>query len=368
MKIFFLIPEFNVGGVEHHILDLSKGLTSLGHNITIISNGGSLCSHAEALGIRHLRIPIHRKHPLSLLQVRHLKHLFSQEAPDIVHAHSRMPAWLCWLAWKNLPKNSGTHFVTTVHGANSVNAYSRIMTRGERVIVVSEFLRHYILNHYPKMQAERTRLVYQGVDDRFFHRIPLSRDWLDSWRQTHPRQKGEGLLLLPGRISRGKGHGDFLKVIAELRRRGRAVHGLIAGTTHPRSKSLLRKLRQHAYALGIGEHVSFLGQRDDIRELMLHSDIVYVLSHKKEAFGRGVIEALSLGKPVLGYSHGGVEEQLSKMFPEGRLIPGDISGVVMLTDRFLKEKIAINPIPDCFTITSMCRNTLAVYEELLGRI
>ena len=52
---------------------------------------------------------------------------------DIAHARSRLPAWLCYLALRQMPAATRSRFVITVHGPHSVNTYSRIMTRGERV-------------------------------------------------------------------------------------------------------------------------------------------------------------------------------------------------------------------------------------------
>ena len=56
-----------------------------------------------------------------------LRKLLQAIDPDILHARSRVPAWLTWQANKKLQ----LPFITTVHGFNSVNLYSAIMTKGD---------------------------------------------------------------------------------------------------------------------------------------------------------------------------------------------------------------------------------------------
>src|SRR3546814_13298448 len=59
-------------------------------------------------------------------------------------------AWIGWRALRGLPGARRPHFVTTVHGLNSPSRYSAVMTRGERVICVSETVRDYVLQQYPR--------------------------------------------------------------------------------------------------------------------------------------------------------------------------------------------------------------------------
>jgi hypothetical protein len=86
---------------------------------------------------------------------------------DIVHARSRLPAWICFLAINLIKNNNRPIFITTVHGAYSVNFYSSIMTKGEKVIVVSEMIREYVLKNY---NIDRKKLVlnYRGVSNKGF--------------------------------------------------------------------------------------------------------------------------------------------------------------------------------------------------------
>ena len=366
MKIFLLLPEFNAGGVERHVLDLSQGLVSLGHEVTVISNGGYLVERAIASGARHISMAIHRKTPFSFPKIWSLRRLFRKESPDIIHVHSRLPAWLCWLAWRGLPRGQRPRLVTTVHGANSVNAYSQIMLRGERVIVVSKFIQDYVLKAYPQVCLEKPKIIYQGVDENLYsRRAEIPSAWLETWRKNYAYLSGKQLLLLPARITPGKGHSDFLKIVKLLVEKGLPVHGLIAGFVHRKRYSFLKKLMAEVRELELEKHVSFLGDRNDLREWMMISDIIYILSSVTEAFGRSVLEGLALGKPIIAYSQGGGREQMERFFPQGQLAPGDIPGVVALTEAFMALPVKPAFIPEEFTISAMCRNTVTLYRELL---
>ena len=112
------------------LLRLGQHLSTQGHESIVVSNGGKLVEQLLSEGSNHVQIPVHKKNPTSLLQVLELRKLFLHEKPDIVHARSRVPAWLAFIALKLIIKSQRPKFITTVHGFYSVNAYSTIMTRG----------------------------------------------------------------------------------------------------------------------------------------------------------------------------------------------------------------------------------------------
>jgi glycosyltransferase involved in cell wall biosynthesis len=93
---------------------------------------------------------------------------------------------------------------------------------------------------------------------------------------------------------------------------------------------------------------------------MAVSDVVVSCSTDPEAFGRVTLEALSLGKPVAGYDHGGVHEQLSALLPKGKVPMSDLKEMVNLLSEWSKSPVcpkAKNP----FTLESMLQKTISVY-------
>jgi len=365
MKIIQILPEMNAGGVERGTLEVAEALVRNGHESMVVSNGGRLVEALENAGSVHVPMPVHRKSLASLAEVPRLRALFLRERPDLIHLRSRLPAWLAYLAWKSIDPARRPRLVTTVHGFYSVNAYSAVMTRGEAVIAVSESVREYILRHYPKADPAKITVIHRGVDPAQY---PLgfqpSPDWLAAWRAAHPELEGRLPLLMPGRLTRWKGQEDFIRLIACLIAAGRPVHGLIAGEPHPKKLAFLDELKQLATTLGVSKHLTFLGHRSDLREVMAVSSLVFSLSTDPEAFGRVSLEAMALGKPVVAYDHGGVAEQLKVIFPQGLVPVGDVDAALAASMRILDHAEATNGVGP-FTLQRMLGSTLEVYQSII---
>jgi glycosyltransferase involved in cell wall biosynthesis len=316
-----------------------------------------------ACGGEHINWPVGDKSLAALRWMLSLRQLFSNGYIDIVHARSRLPAWLAYLAWRKADARLRPRFVTTVHGLYSVNRYSAIMTRSEAVIAVSETVRDYILQHYPG-DPQRIHLIYRGVAAQEFpYGYRPAAHWLEHWQRDYPQLHGQRLLTLPGRLSRRKGHEDFIELIARLRRRGLAVHGVVAGALDQR-QAYVATLQRQARRAGISEHITFIGQRQDIRDIDAISELVFSLSAQPESLGRTVLEALSLGRPVVGYDHGGVGEILAALFPAGRVTPGDVQGLSERTAALLQSCSAVPARQQLFSRQQMLDQTLALYTQL----
>ncbi|RRJ96351.1 glycosyltransferase [Opitutaceae bacterium TAV4] len=366
MKILQILPELNSGGVECVTLELAEHLARNGHEALVVSNGGRLVPDLEAKGGRHIAMPVHRKRLSSLLQVRPLRHLFERERPDVVHIHSRVPGWLAWFAWRRMLPATRPRLVSTVHGFYSVNAYSAIMTRGERVIAVSECTRDYITKNYPRTPTERICVIPHGIDlEKYPRDYWPSAKWLQAWRAQYPELAGRIVLVLPGRITRLKGHEAFFDLLAALRREGVPAHGLIVGDVHPKKRAYLCELQQKVQSGGLDKFVTFTGHRPDLREIMAVSNVIYSLSVQPESFGLTTLEAAALGRPVIGWDHGGVTELLRKLYPEGLVPLGDASALLNATRAVLRGASAPKPISHPWTRAAMCETTLATWTGLL---
>jgi glycosyltransferase involved in cell wall biosynthesis len=366
MKVLQILPELNAGGVERVVLALAGHLAARGHQSTVVSNGGRLVPMLEESGTRHLTLAVHRKSLSSLFKVGPLRRILEREQPDILHIHSRVPGWIAWLAWRNMGPRKRPRLVSTVHGFYSVNAYSAIMARGECVIAVSESIRDYVLKNYPRVPTDRIRLISHGIDGEEYPRgFQPNPAWVEQWQKEFPQFRGRQVLLLPGRMTRLKGHQDFLQLIASLRKTGSAVHGVIVGDTHPRKRAYLAELGQLRDQLRLQDDVTFVGHRSDLREIMAVSQVVCSLSTTPESFGLTTLEALALGRPVIGYDHGGVGELLRALFPAGRVPLRDAAALVAVTQKVLAGTAVPNPVGAPYTLAAMCESTVGVYEELV---
>ncbi len=364
MKVIQILPELNSGGVERGTLEVSKYLVDQGHESIVISNGGRLVSQFEKEGGRHLTLPVHKKALSSLKQVRKLVQVFKEEEPDILHLRSRLPAWLAYLAWKRLPKEQRPKLITTVHGFYSVNGYSKVMTKGEEVICVSHSVKEYVLKNYGKRNPDSLTVIHRGVDTgSYTAEFTPSPDWMATWEAKFPQLRGKLVITLPGRVTRWKGALDFIQVIEKLRAKGVDAHGLLVGESHPHKTQYFEELKQSMALAKLTDHITLVGHRRDLKEVMAVSDVVVSCSKDPEAFGRVTLEALSLKKKVVAYSHGGVKEQLEALFPEGCVAVGDIDGMVEAIKVTL-EKPESRPLSNQqFTLSAMLSKTLAVYQK-----
>lgn len=364
LSVAQLLPALDGGGVERGTLEVARELVRHGHRSVVISAGGRLVPELVRDGSEHLTWPLGAKSPLTLRWVWPLRRWLSEQGIDIVHARSRLPAWIGWLAWRGMDPVTRPRFVTTVHGLYSVSRYSAIMTRGERVIAVSETVRQYLQRHYPALSAQRIQVIARGVDPAAFpYGYRPTADWLADWYRRYPQLRDGPVLTLPARLSRLKGHEDFIELIARLRAHGLPVRGLIVGGAEPRRQRYANELQEKVRAQQLEQVILFTGHRSDIREIDAVSSLVLSLSVQPESFGRTVLEALSLGTPVVGYDHGGVGEILARMYPEGRVPVGDLEALTAKVMALLRQAPPVPPEP-AFPLQRMLDQTLALYQAL----
>ncbi|NKC10855.1 MAG: glycosyltransferase [Gammaproteobacteria bacterium] len=360
LTVLQCLPALDEGGVERGTLEIARALAVDGHRSLVMSAGGRLVAQLEDEGSYHLTRDIGRKHPLVLAHVRPLRRLLMQERVDILHVRSRLPAWIARLAWRRLAAGHRPHFVTTVHGFYSIGRYSAVMTSGERVIAVSESIRDYITDCYPAVDKSLIKVIHRGIDDNYYRPdfAPCEK-WLQSWHERMPMLRARTVLTLAARLTRLKGHAQFIDLISRLCTAGRPVHGLIVGGEDPRRSAYAGEIR----AMAKGLPITFLGYRADLREIMSVSDFVLSLSSQPESFGRTVLEALALGTPAIGYDHGGVGEILRAIWPRGALPVGDITAVYNRVMECVARPPEI-PRSHPFSLKSMQDSTLALYRSL----
>ncbi|MBD3657733.1 MULTISPECIES: glycosyltransferase family 4 protein [Marinobacter] len=364
MRILQVLPALFSGGVERGTVEFAAELVKRGHDSFVLSRGGPMVEQLERQGSVHVALPVHRKSLTSLTQIRPVRRLIRQLRPDIIHVRSRMPAWIVWLALRGLPEAERPVVVSTFHGMYSVNRYSAIMARANQVIAVSECVRDYVLKNY-QVPREQLTVIQRGVDvDHFRQRKPAPA-WSRSLLQQYPELAGKTLIMMPGRISRWKGHLAFLEVMANITRSRPDCHGIIVGNVEPGKTHFLRELIRRRNKLGLQKHVTFLGQRNDIADLYRLSGVVCHLSNKPEPFGRTVTEALASGTPVAAFNRGGAAETLRACFPAGLVPPDDIEAFTATVLKLLAVPAHHIEIPPHFRLEAQTEATLAVYRKVL---
>lgn len=366
MKILHLLPSLSSGGVEQVVLELCQGLTGKGVECLVVSGGGAMAAAVEAAGAMHITRPIGRKRLRTLLQIPRMAQLIRQQRPDVLHLHSRVPAWVGYLACKLLRKEERPAIVTTFHGFHSVNAYSAVMAKGDRVIAVSQCMKEHILTHYPSTPAENITVIPNSVDTELnYPGYRPSPDWIRQWESDYPELPGKYTLCLPGRITRLKGASHLVPILTRLKEQGIPAHAVIVGETKRGKETLKRELQDAFSQAGLTQDVTWTGHRNDLRDVLCACDVTLSLTLQPESFGKTTLEALALGRPVAGYEHGGVGELLSRFLPEGKVPTGNPEAMARLLAQWHEAPpTPLSPVPPPYRRQDMLEAHLNLYQSL----
>ena len=365
MHVVQALAALSVGGSELVTAEISASLSERGHRVTVIGADGPLGETVRQSGAELLDWPIGRKRLSTWRYVQRLSDWIALNDPDILHAHSRLPAWVCHLALRRLAPDRRPAFITSVHGQYTVSPYSAIMARGDWVIAVSRHILEHTLANYDFVDPDRISVIHGGISKRTFRPgYKPSPAWLEAVQTEFPELRNRRWLLLPARLSRYKGHAVFIELVASLVEEFPDIHGVMVGPGRAgsRYRAELEGLAERNRVL---DRVTFTGLRTDMRDWMSASEIVFNLcSDPPEAFGRTVPEALHLGVPVIAWNHGGVREILAEMFPEGVVRPNSMAELRARTLDFLQHRPTV-PESDAFRLSTSMAETLRLYSRAL---
>ena len=358
MHVLQLLPALEVGGVERGVVDLAKGLIARGHRVSVASSGGPLVERLIALGAMHYEMPLHDKSPQAVLAcIPALTQLIRTTEVDLVHARSRVPAWIGWVAARRTQRP----FVTTAHGFYRPHLGSRVMAWGRIVIAPSEELGAYLADQLG-VSRSRLRVIPRGVDlDEFAFQPPAQHE--GPWR-----------IGLIGRVSPIKGQAVAIRAMAQLRRRGLPVALMLAGDT-PDAAAARASLESLIGELGIQDAVKWLGIRQDVAALIASMDLIVMPSTYPESFGRSAIEAQAVGRPVVA-SRIGALAGLIQDGETGLLVPpNDPQALARAIERLIQEPAlraqcierGRAQVEARWSAARMVEQTLQVYDECLAQ-
>jgi glycosyltransferase involved in cell wall biosynthesis len=366
-----VIPRLVSGGAERGTVELAEALTAAGWTACVASAGGPLEHAVTRGGATHLTLPLASKNPLVMRRnVAALAAVIRRFNIDIVHARSRAPAWSALAA----ARLTGRHFVTTFHNAYGVGSrlkhrYNSVMARGARVIAISDFVAEHAARTYG-IGADRLRTIPRGVDlDIFDPRLVTGARMAALARQWR-LPDGMPVVMLPGRLTRWKGGLDFVAAIAALGRRD--VFCLMIGAEQ--RPGFRRELETAITGHRLDGRCRIVEDCPDMPAAYMLADVVVSASTDPEGFGRVIVEAQAMGRPVVATDHGGARETIVPgvtgwLAPAGdpALLAEAIGAALALApvERSLLARRAIAHVAAHFTRAQMCAKTIAVYEELL---
>ncbi len=366
-----VLPALDMGGVERHVLTLSAAVARAGGTSLVASSGGRLVPAVERGG-RHVTLPLDRRGPLAIrANARRLEAAIRENGIDLLHAHSRAPAWSAWLA----AQRTGVALVTTYHGTYSEGfpgkrLYNSVMARGGRVIAPSRFVAETVAARHAT-PPDRLRVVAHGVDTAIFDPAVVVADRLVRMAASWRVPDGAPTILLPGRLTRWKGQAVLIGALARMSRRD----AVVVLTGEARRQGYARELATLAETLGVAGRVRMVGHIEDMPAALMLSDVVVNASTDPEAFGLVIAEALAMGRPVIASDHGAARETVVEGETGWRVAPGDEAALAARLDAVLAmaaaDRLAIGQAARGFVLAHhdlgrMQDATLDVYEELLA--
>jgi len=358
MNILQILPELNVGGVETGTMDLAKYLVAKGHKSVVVSNGGALVDRLESEGSKHYILPVHKKNLFTVyLCIGKLVKIIQEEKIDIVHARSRVPAWIAFFACRK----TEAHFLTTCHGYYSTHFFSRVMGWGKMIIAISEVIGRHMVQDFT-VPAENIRVIARSVDLEKF-----------SLPRAPKTDKKAFTVVMIGRITPLKGHPYFLRAMARVIHQLPSLKVQIIGDAPPKKQPYKDELVLLTKRLGIQAQVEFMGNRQDIPQLLSKADCLVLSTVTQEAFGRVIIEAQAAGVPVVATRVGGVSEIIDHEKTGLLVQPKEIEAMSDAVLRILNNPEfsaglvaeAKKKIDSRYTLSTMADATIAVYKELM---
>ncbi|MPY72797.1 MAG: glycosyltransferase [Alphaproteobacteria bacterium] len=366
-----VLPSLNTGGVERGTVDIAEAVVEAGGEALVASEGGRLAHELQRAGAEHIELPLASKNPLVMLRnIGRLRAVIRARGVDIVHARSRAPAWSALFACRG----TGARFITTFHGTYNRSApfkklYNSVMTRGNPIIAISHFIADHIAGVY-KVERRRIRVIHRGVDIGLFdpRQVPAARviNLAAQWRLPEDMR----VIMLPGRLTRWKGHALLIEALARLDTE--MVRCLIVGGEQ--GGGYRRELERLVGRLGLERIVQFVGDCTDMPAAYMLADVVVSASTDPEAFGRVMVEAQAMGKPVVAAHHGASAELVLRDETGWLFEPESVDSLATALDRAMRlqadqrEQLAQRAIANVranFTKELMCARTLEVYGEVL---
>lgn len=372
-SILQILPALHRGGVERGTIEIATALRAIDYNAIVASAGGELVNKLYQLGGKHINLPAASKNPITIYRnISKIENIIKYHDIDLIHARSRAPAWSAYYA----AKRAKIPFVTTFHGTYGTDNflklfYNSIMTKGEIVIAVSNFIKDHIIQNYNIVSDDKIVVIHRGVDVEVFSPANVKQQNQEILRRKFKLSDNDFVILLPGRFTRWKGHHvcvDALKQIEEQV----SFKAIFIGDMK-QHEDYIEELKSYLDKLNLSERVIFTDHTSDMVNLYSIADLVLSTSTKAEAFGRIIPEAGALEKIVIATNIGGPAETIMNektgflIDPNNSVMLANYIKMVYNLSDIERKNIGINArqfIADNFSLKNMTDKTISLYNQL----
>lgn len=367
MKILHFSPKLRPGSPMALAVDLACALQNDGYENVVVSPQSELISRLNIVGVRHLSC--RRSGILNLWKnIRRLKSLIRSNKPDFVQVYSAEAAWIVGMACKGLDKTSKPTIVGAITGYPRKGLAIKGWRHCDIFTAISKHLRNHVTAEDFPLKCNPWVIPY-GVDDKqCYPAYAPSPTWLEQWQRNHPEAKDKFTICVPGAISPLHGLEELVPILTGLLRSDITPHVYIAGDTRKANSAYLENLKKTFKEAQLSGYITWLGLRSDLRDVLCVCDVSLSLTKEPATWDRAILEALSLGRPVVGYDHGVIGELLETFLPEGCVAPGDSAAVIdTLTQWNTYSPSPGQEVPFPYRITDTAETYKNLYKEMLGK-
>lgn len=369
MRIMRLLSSLHHNDDERGVLAISRRLVRQNHASLVVSSTPATHELAQRLcrdGSEYKCLHLAKQSWLTLWSIVGLARLIHHFRPDIIHVHSRTPAWVLKWALELVPAALRPLTVGTIYGYYPSTAYNRAIFDCDHLIAVSNSVKAHILQHHDRNPDSVTR-IYRGVDaQRYLYRHKPSVHWLQQIFAEYPKLEHKKWLLFPSQIAYRKGQQWLFDIVGNLRDKFPKIHIIIMDDADSES-IFVEEFVQRANALDLLEYFTFIGQRDDGREWLSAANIVLGLENQPESIGINVLKAIHLGTPVVAWASGVYSELLSDLYPEGLVRERHAKALCHVVAEQLTHQHR-PAMPQDFTQKQSSREVIALYEHMLAHL
>jgi len=369
MKVMRLLSSLKHDESERGIFHLGRALVKRGHTSIIVSSADKeheLVKRLERDGNIYHQLSLEKKSWMALRQIWPLRQLIEKYQPDIIHLHSRTPAWILHWALKGAKLKHKPKLVSTMYGFYPLNNYSRALLNVDCTITVSDSVSEYLLQGIKEVKKQPRSIIriYRGVDTRNFpYRYNPSVYWIHRTFAEYPELEHKKWLLFPTVIGQEYGQEWLIDILGNLSEDFPNLH-IIIMDEDSRRDVVHEEFMQRVNALELRDKFTFIGtKRNDMREWLAAANLVLGLANQPESIGINVLQAIHLGTPVVGWNKAAFHEILKPLYPQG-LVKEETAYALCKVIRNQLENVMRPPITDKFTMQQMIDETLAVYRKL----